>query len=59
MNMISFLHKIKLCICLCVHCHLSGGLHHYWLLKMVNSLQAGVREISYISQWKARWMLNK
>lgn len=49
MNMISFLHKIKLCICLCVHCHLSGGLHHYWLLKMVNSLQAGVREISYIT----------
>lgn len=50
--------KQKLHIYLCTHCHISAGLCHYWLLEMMDSLQAGVR-IWIIPQWKDSWMLNK
>lgn len=38
--------KQKQFICLYAHCHLSAGLGHYWLLKMMTSFEAGIKEMS-------------
>ena len=38
--------KQKLLVCLYVHCHFSADLGPFWLLKIMTSLEAGIKEMS-------------
>lgn len=55
--MASTIFKQNPLVCLYVCCHLSVGLCRYWLLKMMNSLAAGIKEMS--QHRGKKWMLNK